>query len=442
MRSLPLSLRLVLIVTGAIFLLQIAAFAVQVTRDDGFTLGGIRPSFARQVVSLVRLFDRLPPLRRSLALDLLNNARFDVAVEDSPPAPDPGGLLLGWSARITADRIAAEGLDRDRIEVSNVRSARGEGDGPFARLVGRHLRITVALQSGSYLVINPAGEVDSYVYGGILAAIAALIGLIVLGVAVVLVLRETRPLAALTANVEAFARTASPRELEPRGASDLRSLIGATNAMQHQIAALIRDRALILAGMSHDLRTQVTKLRLRLELMPPSTGRDQAVADVEAMQALVEQALEFASLSDKPGEGRADVAATLDGMRADRPELAWSGHPPLEVAIGEPALRRVLHNLVGNAIAYGRQADVSVTATATEALVAIADRGPGIPLAERELIFEPFYRVEGSRSRTHGGTGLGLAIVRQILDRHGGRITVSDRPGGGTIFTVSLPLAV
>ena len=114
MRGLPLSLRLVLIVTGAIFLLQIAAFAVQVTRDDGFTLGGIRPSFARQVVSLVRLFDRLPPLRRSLALDLLNNARFDVAVADSPPAPDPGGLLLGWSARITADRIAAEGLDRDR----------------------------------------------------------------------------------------------------------------------------------------------------------------------------------------------------------------------------------------------------------------------------------------------------------------------------------------
>lgn len=442
MRRLPLSLRLVLIVAGAIFLLQIAAFAVQVTRDDGFTLGGIRPSFARQVVSLARLFDHLPPLRRALALELLNNARFDVAVLDNPPAPDPGGLLLGWSARVTADRIAAEGLDRDRIEVSNVRSARGEGEGPLARMVGRHLRITVALQNGAYLVINPASEVDSYVYGGILGAVAALVGLLILVLAVILVFRETRPLAALTANVEAFARTASPRELEPRGASDLRSLIGATNAMQHQIAALIRNRALILAGMSHDLRTQVTKLRLRLELLPSSPGREQAVADIEAMQAMVEQALEFASIADRPGGGRADVAGTLDRMRVDLPELGWSGHAPLAVAIGEPALRRVLDNLVGNAIAYGRQADVNLTATATQARIEVADRGPGIPLAERELIFEPFYRIEGSRSRTHGGTGLGLAIVRQLVDRHGGRITVSDRPGGGAVFTVWLPLAI
>lgn len=440
MRRLPLSMRLVLIVAGAIFLLQIAAFAVQVTRDDGFTLGGIRPSFARQVVSLTRLFDRLPPLRQRLALEFLNNARFDIAVLDQAPAPDPGGLLLGWSAAVTADRIAAEGLDPDRIEVSNVRSPRGEGDGPFARLVGRHLRITVALENGTYLVINPASEVDSYVYGGILAAFAAVIGLLILAVAVVLVLRETRPLAALTANVEAFARTASPHELEPRGASDLRSLIGATNAMQHQIAALIRNRALILAGMSHDLRTQVTKLRLRLELLEPSAGRDQAIADIETMRALVEQALEFASSTGKPGGGRADVSAVLDHMHADRPQLGWEGHPPLAVAIDEAALRRVLDNLVDNAFAYGQCADISLTATDTEARIAVADRGPGVPVAERELIFEPFYRLEGSRSRAHGGTGLGLAIVRQILDRHGGRISVGDRPGGA-VFTVTLPLA-
>ncbi|WP_423068445.1 ATP-binding protein [Devosia sp. CN2-171] len=440
MRRLSLSMRLVLIVAGAVFLLQIVAFAVQVTRDDGFTLGGIRPSFARQVASLTRLFDRLPPVRQQLALDLLNNARFDVAIANQPPQADPGGVLLGWSARITAERIAAEGVGFDRIEVSNIRAARPEG-GPLARLVGRHLRITIALQNGQYLVINPASEVDSYVYGGILAALAGLVGLLILGAAVVFVLRETRPLTALTENMEQFARTAVPRELDERGASDLRSLIGATNRMQHQIAALIRNRALILAGMSHDLRTQVTKLRLRLELMAPSPGRDQAIADIEAMQALVEQALEFAASTNNGEGGRTDVAALLDGMLADHPQMSWAGHGPVRLAIGEAALRRVIDNLVGNAIAYGQRADVTVSATESEASIAIADRGPGVPMGERELIFEPFYRLEGSRSREHGGTGLGLAIARQIVDRHGGRIGVTDRPGGGAVFTVTLPLA-
>lgn len=440
MRGLPLSMRLVLIVAGAVFLLQIVAFAVQVTRDDGFTLGGIRPSFARQVAGLAQLFDRLPPVRQRLALELLNNARFDVEIAESPPQADPGGLLLGWTARVTASRIAAEGIAPERIEVSNVRAERPEG-GPVARLFGRHLRITIALRDGSYLVINPASEVDSYVYGGILAALAGVAGLVILGIAVVFVLRETRPLTALAGNMERFARTAVPGDLEERGAADLRSLIGVTNRMQHQIAALIRNRALILAGMSHDLRTHVTKLRLRLELMEESPERDRAVADIEAMQAMVEQALEFASSTNNDEAARTDVASVLDRMQVDRPQMGWAGHAPVDVAIGEAALRRVLENLVGNAIAYGQRADVSLSANEREATIVVADRGPGVPMAERELIFEPFYRLEGSRSREHGGTGLGLAIVRQIVDRHGGRIAVGDRPGGGATFTVTLPQA-
>lgn len=440
MRGLSLSMRLVLIVAGAVFLLQIVAFAVQVTRDDGFTLGGVRPSFARQVAGLARLFDRLPPVRQRLALEFLNNVRFDVEIVDQPPRADPGGVLLGWSARVTAERIAAEGIAPDRIEVSNIPAARQEA-GPLGRLVGRHLRITIALQNGQYLVINPASEVDSYVYGGILAALAGLVGLLILGAAVIFVLRETRPLNALTTNMERFARTAIPLDLDERGASDLRSLIGATNRMQHQIAALIRNRALILAGMSHDLRTQVTKLRLRLELMEPSPARDQAIEDIEVMQALVEQALEFAASTSSGEVGRTDAAALLDRMLADQPQMNWAGHGPVRLAIGEAALRRVLDNLVGNAIAYGQRADVSLTTTEGEASIAIADRGPGVPMGERDLIFEPFYRLEGSRSREHGGTGLGLAIARQIVDRHGGRIAVTDRPGGGAVFTVTLPLA-
>jgi signal transduction histidine kinase len=445
MRRISLSLRLVLIVVGAMFLLQIVAIAVQVSRDDGFTLGGVRPAFAREVVSLTRLFDRLPPRRAALALELLNEGRFGLEIVETAPDPESGGPLLAMTASAIERRIADEGLPINRIEVSNVANA-GDADaprGPLASLFGRHLRITTALKDGRFLVIDPSSEVDGYVYGNLLAIAAGIVGLVILIVAVVLVLRETRPLTALAGHVDAFARTATPRELPEKGAPELRLLIRATNQMQHQIAALLRNRALILAGMSHDLRTQVTKLRLRLELLDASPARDRAVADVEAMQSLVEETLEFAAAASGPDGGRAEVTGILDRMLADRAaagNFAWPGHPPVTLGIGETALRRTIDNLVQNAIAYGTRADVSLSVKGGTATIAIADRGPGIPPGERQAIFEPFYRMETSRSRAHGGTGLGLAIVQQIVERHGGKVEVADRDDGGAVFTVTLPV--
>lgn len=446
MGRISLSLRLVLIVVGGMFLLQIVAIAVQVGRDDGFTLGGVRPAFAREVVSLARLFDRLAPRREALALELLNEGRFNLTLADTAPEPETGGPLLALTAAAIERRIAEEGLPRNRIEVSNVSNAAATdaARGPLASLFGRHLRITISLKDGRYLIIDPSSEVDGFVYGNLLAIAAGIAGLVILIIAVVLVLRETRPLSALAGNVDAFARTATPRDLPEKGAPELRTLIRATNQMQHQIAALLRNRALILAGMSHDLRTQVTKLRLRLELLDASPGRDRAIDDIEAMQALVEETLEFAAAASGPDGGRADVPAILDRMLADRApagNFSWSGHAPVAVTMGETALRRVVENLVQNAIAYGGRADVSLAVAGGKAEIAIADRGPGIPPGERQAVFEPFYRLETSRSRSHGGTGLGLAIVQQIVDRHGGSVAISDRDGGGAVLTVTLPLA-
>jgi two-component system, OmpR family, osmolarity sensor histidine kinase EnvZ len=446
MRRISLSLRLVLIVVGAMFLLQIVAIAVQVSRDDGFTLGGVRPAFAREVVALTRLFDRLPARRSALALELLNEGRFGLKIVDTAPKPDAGGPLLAISAAAIEKRIADEGLSQNRIEVSNVPNA-GAADaprGPLANLFGRHLRITTRLRDGRFLVIDPSSEVDGYVYGSLLAIVAGVLGLLILGVAVYLVLRETRPLSALAGNVETFARTATPRDIPEKGAPELRSLIRATNQMQHQIAALLRNRALILAGMSHDLRTQVTKLRLRLELLDPSPARDKAVADIEAMQQLIEETLEFAAAASGPDGGRTDITAVLDRMLSERAgagNFTWTGHAPVTVAIGETALKRILENLVQNAIAYGTQADVSLHVERGAARIIVADRGPGVPPEERQAVFEPFYRIEGSRSRAHGGTGLGLAIVQQIVDRHGGSVEIGDRDGGGAMFILTLPVA-
>jgi len=198
--------------------------------------------------------------------------------------------------------------------------------------------------------------------------------------------------------------------------------------------------------MSHDLRTQVTRLRLRLELLPEGEGRDKAIGDLEAMQELIEQSLEFAAMAPSPDGASTDLAALLDQVaaahEASAPGLvAWAGAGALPVAIAELPLRRVVDNLVDNAIAYGERAELTVERQGKVAVLRVADRGPGIPAEQRRQIFEPFHRLETSRNRLSGGSGLGLAIVDQIVSRHHGTVAVEDRPGGGAVFVVTLPLA-
>jgi two-component system, OmpR family, osmolarity sensor histidine kinase EnvZ len=447
MRGVSLSVRLILIVGGALFLLQMIALAVQVSRDDGFNLGGIRGAAARELVALVDLFERQAPLRQRLALELLNNDRFRLAISDVAPPPEPGGPLLSWTAETIRQRIAAEGIAADRIDVSYVpNNPLAETRGLLARVFGRHLRLTVQLEDGRYLLIDPGNDVDAYAFSTLVAIAAALIGILVLVGAMLAILRETRPLRTLAAGLDAFARSASPVEIREAGAPELRRLIRATNDMQQQIAALMRNRALILAGMSHDLRTQVTRLRLRLELLPEGEARNKAIGDLEAMQELIEQSLEFAAMTPSPDGGSTDLTAVLDKValahEASAPgRVAWAGGAPLQVGLAELPLRRVIDNLVDNAIAYGERAEVTVQRQADTAVLRVADRGPGIPPDQRKQIFEPFHRLETSRNRLSGGSGLGLAIVDQIVTRHHGAVHVEDRPGGGAVFVVTLPLA-
>jgi two-component system, OmpR family, osmolarity sensor histidine kinase EnvZ len=223
-------------------------------------------------------------------------------------------------------------------------------------------------------------------------------------------------------------------------------LIGAFNRMQSRIAELVRGRAFMLAAISHDLRTYLTRLRLRVEMMPDADLRERAARDVEDMNALLEDALVFARTSfsgsrreavDLVGTVRhecAERAATGGAVRAELP-------PERVIVAGErAALARVVGNLIDNALKYGGEAEVSLSAGTGAAEIMVDDRGPGVPAGDRQRIFEPFLRLDPSRNRERGGAGLGLAISRHLVESHGGAIGVEDRPGGGARFRVSLPL--
>jgi signal transduction histidine kinase len=211
---------------------------------------------------------------------------------------------------------------------------------------------------------------------------------------------------------------------------------------------LVNNRTLILGAISHDLRTYLTRFRLRMELMPDTPHRERAIADVEAMQRLVEEALGFArSTVVSAGKDITDLDGTVRALVAERQDAQGlvSFSPlgrELGVTIPQTALARVVDNLIDNALRYGACADVSIERRGDHAAIIIGDRGPGIPMERRKDVLEPFIRLEESRNRDLGGSGLGLTIVRQILDTHNGALCLEDRNGGGLDAIILLPLAV
>jgi signal transduction histidine kinase len=214
--------------------------------------------------------------------------------------------------------------------------------------------------------------------------------------------------------------------------------------MQARLRGLIENRTRMLAAISHDLRTPLTLLRLRAESVENPQERERMLATIAEMDAMVGATLQFAR-DESATEVRksTDLTALLQSVVDD---LADAGLPASMKAAAPTvgncrpgALRRALRNLLENAIKYGKTARASIRATPTAIEIDVDDEGPGIPADDLVHVFEPFYRVENSRSRETGGVGLGLAIARSIVEAHGGTVTLANRPEGGLRATVTLP---
>lgn len=234
---------------------------------------------------------------------------------------------------------------------------------------------------------------------------------------------------------------------ERRGTTEVREVAEVFNRMAAQLRGQFRSRSLMVAAISHDLRTPLTRLRLRLEAMGEDTVQQQrCAADIREMNELIDNALEVFRL-EGPGyrepSQRADVSALVQALADDLAEqgqpVTFNGHPVV-ADIQPGALRRVVANLVGNALRYGGHAEVHVMASGQAAHIVVEDRGPGIPPAELEAVFQPFYRVDSARGRDTGGTGLGLYIARDLTERQGGALSLANLPDGGLRAEVVLPL--
>jgi signal transduction histidine kinase len=267
---------------------------------------------------------------------------------------------------------------------------------------------------------------------------------LVLGVVLFLVTRGiTRPLSKLALAADAVGQSVRHPPLVEEGVREIRDATRAFNTMQDRLLRYLDSRTNVLAAMSHDLRTPLTRMRLRVEAVSEERLRTRFAADLDEMEALVHGALAlFKGLDDDERFERVDMNELLDTLVAEYAEVgsmvSLEGKA-LDAVQGKPrALKRCLRNIIDNALKFGQRAVITVEDGDT-LVIRVADEGPGIPEEMLERVFEPFYRLESSRNRDTGGTGLGLSIARDVVQTHGGSVTLRNRPEGGLMAELRLP---
>ena len=259
---------------------------------------------------------------------------------------------------------------------------------------------------------------------------------IVAGASASIVRRVARPLSKAAEAVESFRGAGGFEPLPEEGPAELVTLAASFNAMARDVSELLSNRTTLLAGISHDLRTPLTRMRFALEMLPDSVDPELVARfdrNLTAMDELISDALRFARGTGEPSRpvDFRDYLETVVAGIDDKLTIEWRGSAPQRVDMATGAFQRVLANLVNNAQQHGGGAEIAVDCD-TGLTVHVIDHGPGIPEQERKKVFQPFYRLDTSRSRATGGSGLGLAIVRQLCQAHGWRVRLRRSTAGGT----------
>ena len=380
------------------------------------------------VASSVALLDRLPAAERAEWLPRLARMTYSFVLGEGEGGAQP-------EARISA------------LLASSLRQAIGTRYPLTATAVAgprEHLQVHLHLSDGAPLTIDmrPKGlPISPWLIPMLLVQLALLAAFSWLCVRL-----ATRPLAALATAADALGPDLAPTRLAVDGPTEVACAATAFNAMQDRIATYMAERMQILASISHDLQTPITRMRLRADLMDDGDQRTTLVRNLQEMENLVREGVSYARTLHGASEParKLDPDALLDSLVGDYTDAAAA--VTLHGRIGAPmmmrpvALRRILANLIDNALKFGDRADIDVR-TGTDGVVTIAvrDNGPGIPPAQLDAVFQPFYRIEASRNRGSGGTGLGLAIARQLAQAIDGKLELANRAEGGLEARLTLP---
>lgn len=387
-----------------------------------------------------RLAERMLTIRRSV-MRLVPAEREAAAHELSG-----GPLEAHWSA---ADKAAPGGAGAgDWAGLAQQLAAQGDDLAPQDIILGAqdsHLAlVSLRLPDGSWLNLTAFAtqSAPQSQHGTVLSTSLMALGVVLVSVLVVGWL--TRPLRAVALAARALYAHADRVSLPESGPREVRDVAQAFNEMQDRITKLIDTRTQTLAAVSHDLKTPLTRLRLRAESVADARVASAMARDIREMERMLDQTLQHLrgerdDEASRPLELGALLQTLVDEAQDAGGTASLEASPGVILLGRSLALKRAFANLIDNAIKYGGEARLRVTQEASGIVVEISDSGPGIPATQREAVFDPFVRLEASRSKETGGFGLGLAIARAAIAAQGGTITLLDAPGGGLLVQVSLP---
>lgn len=446
----------VAIILVAVVVFIVAIGSVIFIRERGetikrFVIAGI----ADRIVSVVDLVENSPPAERRAALRVMRGRQFKVRRMPRQPAIRKSENrhvqefeeLLRPNLGVLGDRPIVIGiLDRSEKKRAVERSRTPERRiwKRKDRKDFRQVAVAIGDVGGEWLVFQAPVRAFPPPWERRLIFIIVGSAVIILIFALWAAHLVTRPLKRFAEAADRFGVDVGAPPLPEHGSRELRKATRAFNRMQDRLRRLVSDRTLMLAALSHDLRTMLTRLKLRADFIEDEQQRQKALADIDEMQAMLDVTLSFAR-DETTEEARTpvDLSSLLeslcDDLRDSGQEVAYDNGDRITIRCQPVAIRRMFSNLIGNAVKYGDVAHVTTSRDGAAVVIKIADRGPGIPPEMWEQVFTPFFRLEGSRSRETGGTGLGLAVARSIVRRHGGDIELSNRPEGGLVVTVTLP---
>ncbi|EZP52441.1 ATP-binding protein [Delftia sp. RIT313] len=413
---------------------------------------------ARAADSLL-LLSSLPPEARAAAVGTLSTQGYQLTLIDAARAR----RLMDDLASAPAD--AADAMAGDLL--ADVLARRVGAAVPFHLLAlelhggaetlltahepEAHVRMLLGLGNGQWLQVQAVEGEAGYpvrpywALADYVLRIYLLRIIVVVVVALLAVRLAMRPLARMASAADALGKDLKSPPLPLDGPREVRQAAQAFNAMQQRIADGVAERTRFFAAVSHDLRTPITRLRLRSEMLEPEALRDKFRRDLQEMEAMVTATLDMLTGADARGEHQAlDINALVQGVAQDLGE-AHGVHIPITGRALRPldcyphSLRRCLQNLLENALRYGRDAELRISDSDDLLRIDVLDQGPGIAQEQLAQVLEPFYRMEASRNAGSGGFGLGLSIADAVAKAHGGRIVLGNREGGGLEAVLELP---
>lgn len=437
MRVAPRSLlgQLVVLILGAFIAAQVISLWLFADERGAAIRAAQRAETVERVTAVADALAVAPATGRAGILDAANSrsVRFRL---DAVALVEPGP-----GVRITADGVRIAEAAPRRPGALPVQHPPHAGGRPRTEL-----RISVPLDDGGWLNVvarfqRPDVQAPPAILGATLLSLVLILAALWLGLR-----RITTPLRQLAAAADRVDLDGALPDMPTGGPREVRALSDALGRMNARLAGMAADRTRMLAALGHDLRSPITALRVRAEMVDDAETRDRMVATLDEMQDMVDSTLAYARgvSTDQPMED-ADIAALLRDLAEELsetgPAIAVAASPPVIARVRLTPMRRALRNVLENAQRYGGGAQVSLRDAGGRAEIVIDDSGPGIPVADLDRVFDPFTRLEGSRSRDTGGIGLGLPIARAILRAHGGDVRLAGRAGDGLRATITLPLS-